>query len=111
MNQFRRTQHVMLLLALCPALSAAQVTSQDLSGDPRVAWLRENVRPIRSIDPHDEDFSDLESLRTTLDGVQLVLLGEADHRSGSDFLAKTRLVKFLHRELGFDVLAGRLPVA
>lgn len=110
MIQLRRTYYVMILLALFPALAAAQGTPQDLSGDPRVAWLRENVLPIRSIDPHDEDFSDLEPLRTMLDGVQLVLLGEADHRSGSDFLAKTRLVKFLHRELGFDVLAFEAPM-
>ena len=110
MLQLRRAHYVMLLLALFPALGAAQGTPQDLSGDPRVAWLRENVLPIRSIDPHDEDFTDLEPLRTTLDGVRLVLLGEADHRSGSDFLAKTRLVKFLHRELGFDVLAFESPM-
>ncbi len=58
MIQPRLTQHLMLLLALFPALAAAQGTPQDLSGDPRVAWLRENVLPIRSIDPHDEDFSE-----------------------------------------------------
>jgi erythromycin esterase len=95
----------MLLVALFPALGAARRTPQGLSEDPRVAWLRENVLPIRSIDPDDENFTDLEPLRAVLDGVRLVLLGEADHQSGSDFLAKTRLVKFLHRELGFDVLA------
>jgi hypothetical protein len=53
----------MLLLVLFPALGAAQRTPQDLSGDPRVAWLRENVLSIRSIDPDDEDFKDLEPLR------------------------------------------------
>ena len=110
MLQLQRAYYVMLLLALFPALGAAQGTPQDLSGDPRVAWLRENVLPIRSIDPDDEDFADLQPLRAALDGVRLVLLGEADHRSGSDFLAKTRLVKFLHRELGFDVLAFESPM-
>lgn len=110
MLQFQRACYVMLLVALFPAPGAAQRTPESLSGDPRVAWLKENVLPIRSIDPADEDFSDLEPLRTTLDGVRLVLLGEADHGSGSDFLAKTRLVKFLHQELGFDVLAFESPM-
>jgi len=100
----------MLLLALAPALGAAQRAPKDFSEDPRVAWLRQNVLPIRSIDPADEDFRDLEPLRAALDGVRLVLLGEADHGSGSDFLVKTRLVKFLHRELGFDVLAFESPM-
>lgn len=86
-----------------PALVEARDAA--LSVDPRVGWLRENVMPIRSIDPDDEDFSDLEPLRLTLDGVRIVLLGEVDHGSGSDFLAKSRLVRFLHQELGFDVLA------
>lgn len=30
---------------------------------------------------------------------------ESDHGNGADFKAKTRLIKFLHREMGFDVLA------
>jgi erythromycin esterase len=110
MLQVQRALYVMLLLALVPTLGAAQPTPQDLSADPRVAWLRENILPIRSIDPDDEDFTDLEPLRAALDGVHLLLLGESDHGSGSDFLAKTRLVKFLHRDLGFDVLAFESPM-
>lgn len=77
----------------------------DLRRDPRTAWLRRQAVPIRSIEPHDEDFSDLRFLRDDLCDVRMVLLGEGDHGVGSDFKAKTRLIKFLHQELGFDVLA------
>jgi erythromycin esterase len=76
-----------------------------LAQDPRVAWLRENAMPVRTLSPEDLDFGDLEPLREALEGVRLVLLGEADHTSGTDMLARSRLVKFLHQELGFDVLA------
>ncbi len=85
--------------------SLAEARESALLSDPRVTWLRENVAPVRSIDPEDTDFSDLEPLRSALDGVRLVLLGEVEHGAGTDFLAKSRLVKFLHQELGFDVLA------
>ena len=78
---------------------------QSLSNDPRTAWLRKNAATIRSIEPDDEDFSDLAFLREQLRGVRVVLLGESDHGNGADLKAKTRLVKFLHREMGFDVLA------
>jgi len=88
----------------------AEARNAALSADPRVAWLRQNVVPIRSIDPDDVDFTDLRPLRSSLEGVRVVLLGEADHRSGSDFLAKSRIVKFLHQELGFDVLAFDAPI-
>jgi erythromycin esterase len=91
-----------------PALADARDAA--VSADPRVGWLRQNAVEIRSIDPQDTDFSDLQSLRSSLEGVRLVLLTEADHRSGSDFLAKSRLVKFLHQELGFDVLAFDAPI-
>jgi erythromycin esterase len=88
----------------------ARARGEALAADPRVAWLRERASPIRSIDPDDDDFTDLEPLREPLEGVRIVLLGEVDHRSGSDFLAKSRLVKFLHRELGFDLLAFEAPM-
>lgn len=76
-----------------------------LVADARVEWLARHALPVRSISPTDVDFGDLEALRETLRGVRVVLLGEATHGSGADFLAKTRLVRFLHQELGFDVLA------
>ncbi|HUE84745.1 MAG TPA: erythromycin esterase family protein [Vicinamibacterales bacterium] len=78
---------------------------EDLRRDPRVASLRESAVPVRSIDPNDTDFADLEFLREALRDVRIVLLGEGDHGGGSDVLAKTRLTKFLHQEMGFDVVA------
>jgi len=73
--------------------------------DARVEWLAKHAMPVRSIDANDDDFSDLEPLRKTLAGARVVLLGEQDHGDGTTFLAKTRLVRFLHEKMGYDVLA------
>ncbi len=73
--------------------------------DPRVAWLREHSIEVSSLDPATVGFTDLAPLKEVLAGVDLVLLGEASHGDGSTLLAKTRLVHFLHREMGFEVLA------
>jgi erythromycin esterase len=81
-----------------------------LARDARVDWLRENANPIRSVSPDDTDFSDLEFLRHALRDVRIVLLGEADHDAGTDFLARSRLVRFLHQEMDFDVLAFEAPL-
>ena len=75
------------------------------SAKARVAWLKEHAIALRSIDPADEDFSDLEPLRKAVGEARIVQLGEQSHGDGAAFHAKARLVKFLHQKMGFDVLA------
>jgi len=84
-------------------LSFAEGT--DPNEDFRVAWLKQHAIPLRSIEPNDEDFSDLEPLLKVLRDVRIVQLGEQSHGDGATFYCKTRLIKFLHQKLGFDVLA------
>lgn len=67
--------------------------------------LNSNLYPLNSISPKDTVFSDLEFLKEILKGVEIVALGESTHGDGTSFEAKTRLVKFLHQEMGFEVLA------
>jgi erythromycin esterase len=75
------------------------------SRDERVQSLVEDAVPVRTIDPLDDDFNDLEFLREILGSARVVLLGEQTHGDGATFLAKARLIAFLHREMEFDVLA------
>lgn len=70
-----------------------------------IPWLKANVISIRTTNPGDTDFTDLEPLRDKLKGVDVVMLGEQTHGDGTTFKTKTRLIKFLHEKLGFDVLA------
>jgi erythromycin esterase len=53
----------------------------------------------------DRDFSDLQPLKAAIGSARMVLLGEQSHGDGTTFLAKARLIAFLHQEMGFDVLA------
>lgn len=70
-----------------------------------VAWLSREAVRIRSTDPADRDFSDLRPLARAIGDSRVVMLGEANHGDGGAFLAKTRLIEFLHEEMGFDVVA------
>jgi len=88
---------------LSPARYAARLDS--LRSDPRVAWLAQHAIPLRSLAPDDDDFTDLEPLREAIGDARVVLLGEESHGSGTTVRAKSRLVRFLHREMGFDVVA------
>src|SRR5215510_15769157 len=60
---------------------------------------------IRSIDPDDDDFSDLLFLKEKIGNSRIVVLGENTHSDGETDKAKVRMVKFLHEYMGFDVIA------
>ena len=51
-----------------------------------------------------EKFENLSSLKETLKDVEVIALGENTHGLGEVFAVKTELVKYLHLELGFDLV-------
>lgn len=67
------------------------------------SWIRTNARPIRSLGA--TDFSDLRFLEPLLRGKRIVQLGESGHGVAEFDLAKVRFIKYLHEELGYDVIA------
>ncbi|MFK7770028.1 MAG: erythromycin esterase family protein [Mariniblastus sp.] len=73
--------------------------------DEHVEWVKANAVKFRSVDPADTDFSDLQKLKELIGDAQIVQLGEQSHGDGTCFETKIRLIKFLHQEMGFDVLA------
>jgi erythromycin esterase len=84
----------------------------ELATDEEIAFHIPNSTPagdvlaghaIRSL--VSDDFSDLAFLRELLDGVRVVQLGESGHGMAESSLLKARLVRFLHHELGFGVVA------
>jgi len=98
---------VPLLVAAVLGVAGCKGSSPDAApvpADPQVAWVQAHALPIRSIDPTDEDFSDLAPLRQVLAGRRVVVLGEATHGDGATSLAKSRLIRFLHQEMGFDAI-------
>lgn len=67
--------------------------------------LLENTIPINSV--VDDDFSGLDRFKAQLeaDDIRLVFLGEQTHGGATTFEAKIKLIKYLHQNAGFDVLA------
>ena len=101
----------LLLLPSCGDSPAASKLPPDPPAPPEegtsaaALWLQANAHPIRSLDVADRDFSDLQPLKAAIGSARVVMLGEQSHGDGTTFLAKARLVAFLHQEMGFDVLA------
>lgn len=68
-------------------------------------YVQKNTIPIKSIDPEVTDYSDLAKIGEAIGDARIVMLGEQDHGDAPTFLAKTRLIKYLHEQKGFNVLA------
>jgi erythromycin esterase len=102
-------KELLVLLWLIPScvFSQALNTNHFLEVDSikQVRWLKKNAIQITSIDSSNEDFTDLRPLKKVIGNARVVMLGEQTHVDGSTYLAKTRMVKFLHQEMGFDVIA------
>ena len=73
--------------------------------DPGIRkWLDANAVKVKTLDAK-AGFDDLAPLREILKDARIVQLGENTHGDGACFEAKARLVRFLHEEMGFEVLA------
>ncbi len=63
-----------------------------------------NHHKIRSL-VYDQDFSDLYFLEPLLTGKRIVQLGENTHGSAEFNHLKIRMIKYMHEQLGFNVIA------
>ena len=81
-------------------LPASAIPSVPPAWRDDVLARRHRIRSLFS-----DDFSDLQFLKPLLAGKRVVQLGESGHGVSEFSLVKTRLIKFLHQELGYDVLA------
>ncbi len=68
-------------------------------------FVQENSVQIKSIEPDSSNYSDLEVIGDAIGNAKVVMLGEQDHGDAPTFLAKTRLIKYLHEKKGFNVVA------
>jgi erythromycin esterase len=86
------------------SLSVALLAQSDATA--WVAWTRSNHFPIASVvATANDDYADLQFLKTTIGDRRLVQLGESGHGVAEFDSAKVRLVKFFHEQMGFDVMA------
>lgn len=86
-------------LAISLLLSPANVSATSQKNTE----LKQNIQEIKSLTS--EDYKDLAFLKPILKDKTVVSLGENFHRVAEYSSIKTRLIKYLHEELDFDVIA------
>ncbi|WP_243526893.1 erythromycin esterase family protein [Bacillus pseudomycoides] len=66
-------------------------------------WVREHA--VKLQEPTASSNEDLSFLKQTLQGKRIVSLGESTHGSTEMNQSKVRIIKYLHEEMGYDVIA------
>lgn len=95
-----------LFLLIFPFLFLGCDEEPEITAVPEeVEWINANAYRPTSVDPTNTNFEDLQFLKTVIGDRRLVMLGEQSHGDGTTFSAKVRLIKFLHEEMGFDIIA------
>ncbi|WP_432721382.1 erythromycin esterase family protein [Jeongeupia wiesaeckerbachi] len=92
--------------ALYAALLAIGISTAAHAGSGMTPgqWLEANNTQIISTSPAYPDYADLAAFGKAVGDARVVLIGEQTHGEGNVFELKNRIVQYLHKKKGFDVL-------
>lgn len=68
-------------------------------------FVLKNTEKIDLVSPNNFHHSDLNVLSKAIGDSRIVMLGEQDHGDAITYLAKARIIEYLHDSLGFNILA------
>ncbi len=104
-NNFKTNVCLKVLFLFCIGLTLFSCKRESEPTVDEISWLKDNAVRIENIEADYTDTTDLQPLKEIIGDARIVMLGEQTHGDGSTFKAKVRLIKFLHQEMGFDVVA------
>ncbi|MBL7925768.1 MAG: erythromycin esterase family protein [Bacteroidia bacterium] len=81
-------------------------TSGQISDSVSISGFAHNIIHITG-----DNFDDLNFLKAEIQNKRIVLLGESSHTISDYYLLKTKIIKFLHQQCHFDVLAMECGMA
>lgn len=92
------------LKKLALILTVVIVSIAGINAQNDIAFLKDRIINLGEIGNNSEYISDHSSLQVLLKDVEIIMLGEQSHGEGTTYETKIKLIKYLHQELGFDLL-------
>jgi erythromycin esterase len=99
-NQFDRVLIRLFIICAIGILTIPAIAQKAIKD-----YVIKNAVTLKTLSVDSTDDADLEPIGKAIGNAKIVMLGEQDHGDAPAFLAKTRLVKYLHEKKGFNVLA------
>ena len=91
---------IVLMVLLATGLFAGSLKAQDIK-----QYVVQHTVALSTLSPDSAEDAGLQDIGRAIGDARVVFLGEEDHGDAPTFLAKTRLIKYLHEKMGFNVLA------
>jgi len=74
------------------------------SQNPIQERINSRLIDLHQVSNNNENFEGYEQLKKEIGEAEIVMLGEQSHGDATTFETKIKLIKFLHQEMGFDIL-------
>lgn len=86
-----------LIFLLSHLISNAQKSIQE--------QVNSRLIDLHEVKDNDENFEGFERLKSEIGDAKIVMLGEQSHSDATTFETKIKLIKYLHQEMDFEILA------
>ena len=88
--------------------NSAEISFAQAAGD--MDWLKKYIHPLTTYDPGFEDYRDLDFLGQAIGNKKVIALGEVSHGSHEIYMMKHRIIRYLSKYHGFDILSAEAPL-
>jgi len=73
--------------------------------EPISETINSRLVDLHKVGDNDENFEGFERIKNEIGAAQIVMLGEQSHTDATTFETKIKLIKYLHQEMDFEILA------
>ncbi len=96
-----KVRYLIMLVSLLLSFWGYGQSKKERYRDLSIKWVSEYVKPINA---NPDDLSDLSFLKEVLGDKRIVAIGEQTHFDGATFEHRSRIIEYLIKELGFEVV-------